>query len=174
MYGKLARLGYRLGPAFMCIEEIYRGNHEALCRLKRKGRDNKKDPFVLEPGLMDSILQAVLVTSEEYIPLMLDTGKIFIPFSMGSMIRYPARITGTLWCHAGGKYAEGIITGNISVYNEAREICLEITDFTARQTDKKSLLKSMSSTGWGMYLPSARKAIGGIFSKGWAWRIYLP
>jgi NADP-dependent 3-hydroxy acid dehydrogenase YdfG/acyl carrier protein len=119
------------------------GNNEAWCRLEPETGtwDKHKHDYVLHPGLMDSILQTLLVTSNRNIPLMFDTNRIFIPFHVERMARYPARFTHTLWCHSKGEYSDGMLTGDISVYNDSQEICLEIKGLTVKQTDKENLLK---------------------------------
>jgi acyl transferase domain-containing protein/acyl carrier protein len=144
MYGKMAQLGYQFGPLFRCIEEIHGGPDEALCRLRMKNRDDDTRFYAIHPGLMDSILQTLMAASPRYMDMMVKAGKIFIPFNVGAVTLYPALMTRELWCFTAGHYEDGMVNGDIAVYNENRELVLFIKDFTVRLTAKESLFRNLN------------------------------
>ncbi|MCP4158269.1 MAG: acyltransferase domain-containing protein, partial [bacterium] len=150
MYSEMAKLGYRLGPSFRAIKEIRKGDGEALCHLKAAPELPGAQHYVIHPGLMDSLLQTLMGTSDRYITLMKEKDKIFIPFSVGSMTPLPAELSGHLQCYARGKYSGEIVTCDITVFNEAGEVCLEIEDFTVKMTDRKNLMKYVDTVGQHM------------------------
>ncbi|MCP4397334.1 MAG: SDR family NAD(P)-dependent oxidoreductase [bacterium] len=143
MYADMAQLGYHLGPGFQCIKRIYVGDHEALCQLRCKTDMKDIQKYVIHPGLMDSILQTLLGTARDYFSLMVETNTIFIPVGIAQCHVYNPNLSEAIWCHARTENGHEMVKGTITVYNEAEEVCLEIEDFTIKQTDKRVLLRNM-------------------------------
>ncbi len=143
MYAQMMQLGYHLGSGFQCIEHIYGGNNEAICKLTRKKDIQDVQKYVVHPGTLDSILQTLLATSQNYILLMFETDTIFIPVNIAKCTVYDPILSDTIWCHARTEYAHGIVRGSITVYNDAEKRCFDIEDFTIKQTDKRVLLRNI-------------------------------
>ena len=56
LYSRAWEAGLRLGPGFRWMEQVWRSDGEALCRM-RPPRDAAEEAYPLFPGLIDACLQ---------------------------------------------------------------------------------------------------------------------
>jgi acyl transferase domain-containing protein/NADPH:quinone reductase-like Zn-dependent oxidoreductase len=86
-------IGFKYGPSFKVIQELRKGEGEALSFLKLPEQVKEGfDRFILHPSLMDGMLQTVLGTLE-------DTGEQYLPFGMDE-IEIKAPLTGECCVYA--------------------------------------------------------------------------
>ncbi len=96
-YRALAEHGVELGPAFRWIDELWRGDGEALCRM-RAPRDAAEGAVApLHPGLVDSCVQLVVAAFSARASA--DATGPFIPVGF-ERFRFAGPATFPLWAHA--------------------------------------------------------------------------
>ena len=96
MYSKLRVLGLELGPKFRGVEQLWRGEGEAVARLRLPdGLQETSGSYRVHPVLLDSCIQAIgaLVDAEER-----QEEGVFLPFSIDRFHckRHPG---GEVWGH---------------------------------------------------------------------------
>jgi polyketide synthase 12/epothilone polyketide synthase D len=93
-YAALAEMGLEYGPAFQGVIELWRGEGEALGRVRLPEAAGPAAAYRLHPALLDACFQVMggaLAGRGEATP--------WVPVEVGSM-RLFQRPSGELWCHA--------------------------------------------------------------------------
>ncbi|MFT6841713.1 MAG: acyl transferase domain-containing protein/NADPH:quinone reductase-like Zn-dependent oxidoreductase [Psychroserpens sp.] len=135
-YELLSGLGLEFGPHFKTIQQAYIGDKELFSELEVNTNfgESTVDYFV-HPTLLDGAFQSLLALATEEIE---KEGKIFIPFDI-KKIHYYRKPGKKAKCYA--KITEKnnyIVKGNLALYNEENQLCLEITGFRAKGIVVKS------------------------------------
>ena len=92
-YTALAAMGLEYGPAFQGLAELWRGEGEALGRVRLPEAAGSPTPYRLHPALLDACFHAaagLFAASDETVP--------WVPVKVGSL-RLFQRPSGELWCH---------------------------------------------------------------------------
>ena len=94
-YAALAEMGLEYGPAFQGIAELWRGDGEALGRVRLPEAAGAAAAYRLHPALLDACLQVVVAGA------FADRGEAapWVPVEVGSL-RLFQRPSAELWCHA--------------------------------------------------------------------------
>ncbi|KYF88677.1 hypothetical protein BE20_22370 [Sorangium cellulosum] len=93
-YAELTEMGLQYGPAFQGIAELWRGEGEALGRVRLPDAAGSAAEYRLHPALLDACFQIVgslFAGDGEATP--------WVPVELGSL-RLWQRPSGELWCHA--------------------------------------------------------------------------
>ncbi|WP_437313181.1 type I polyketide synthase [Sorangium sp. So ce385] len=93
-YAELTEMGLEYGPAFRGIVELWRGEGEALGRLRLPEAAGSAAEYRLHPALLDACFQVIgslFAGGGEATP--------WVPVEVGSL-RLSQRPSGELWCHA--------------------------------------------------------------------------
>ncbi|MER5770869.1 amino acid adenylation domain-containing protein [Streptomyces sp. NPDC001985] len=143
-YAELAALGYRYGPAFQAIEEVWIGPGEALARLRPPAAiGDDAAGHHLHPALLDACFQSLLT------PQLLDTeedGGHGAGGAAGTGIRLPLAIDEVsvdpvgdrpLWAHATVTRATGDeLVGDIALHTEDGTAIGRIGGFRAADVER--------------------------------------
>ncbi len=99
-YEDFARVGYTLGAAFRWMNETWRVDGEALCRMAAPAQDIGLRDAPLHPGLIDSCFQLLTrCLPEEQVAEVLDGSSIFVPVGV-ERFSWLGSGEGELWAHA--------------------------------------------------------------------------
>ena len=142
-YELLNDLGLEFGPHFKTIQQAYIGDKELFSELEVNTNfgESTKDYFV-HPTLLDGAFQSLLALATEEIER---EGKIFIPFDINK-IHYYKNLGKKAKCHARiTEKNNNFVKGNLALYNEENQLCLEIIGFRAKGivVSSKSKLKKL-------------------------------
>jgi acyl transferase domain-containing protein/acyl carrier protein len=141
LYGRLKKIGCNLGPEFRCIEELFYNSSEFLGRLRKKKTSSDAGMYEIPPGLIDSILQVMLLSSAWAIRKVGENESLFIPFHVGKMAVHSTELPDEFWCHCTFREEQETVTGDISVFDEKGSLYLEISDLIAKYTDSHAFLR---------------------------------
>jgi acyl transferase domain-containing protein/acyl carrier protein len=141
LYGRLTKIGCRLGPEFRSIDELYYNSGEFLGLVRKRKSAADSADYEITPGLMDSILQVMLLSSAWAIRKVGENESLFIPFHVGRMAVHSARLPDEFWCHCTFREEEMTVTGDIEVFDEKGSLYIEIKDLIAKYTDNQAFLK---------------------------------
>ncbi len=140
-YEKFRRAGYRLGPAFQCIEEGWGGQGEAIACLKIKKNTPDSAVYRIHPGLIDSMLQTMVFGLAGYVDELFEKGSILIPFNLARFELHSEIPGNTLWCYSKAKQEQGFVEGDITVCDEAGNVLISIEGLMVKRTERSALLK---------------------------------
>ena len=99
-YANFARVGYTLGAAFRWMQDTWRQDGEALCRMAPLATDIGLDDAPLHPGLIDSCFQLLTrCLPVEEVAEVLDGSAIFVPVGV-ERFTWLGSMDGELWAHA--------------------------------------------------------------------------
>jgi len=77
-YADFANGGFNYGTSLKCIQDIFTCNNEVLARFEvPKGTDNEQRPFLVNPGILDSVFQTVST--------LIHNEKIWLPYAVGEI-----------------------------------------------------------------------------------------
>lgn len=155
LYGRLKKIGCKLGPEFRCIEELFCNSGEFLGRLIRKSTSDSAD-YQITPGLIDSILQVMLLSSAWAIRKVGENQSLFIPFHVGKMEVHSVSLPEEFWCHCTFRETEEMVAGDITVFDEQGSLYMEITDLIAKYTDSQAFLRG-----------STRSLLNVLYTESW-------
>lgn len=139
-YNAFLAAGYRVGPSYHRIREIFAGNDESICRLE--GVDSPGYP---DPGLMDAILQSMAAASEEFRQAIEGGERIYIPIGAMELV-FAAPLGREIWCHSRSRTTGDAIEGEIRVYSPEGLILMAISGFSLRRTNRSTLFAAEKST----------------------------
>jgi acyl transferase domain-containing protein/acyl carrier protein len=144
-YRDFWQVGYQLGPGFCWMEQIWRGEGEALCLMRLPGEADQADRYEIPPGLLDSCFQLLSVSHGAHqISDFLARDDIYVPVSI-EQVRLYTRPAGQLWAHAerreGDLAHKEVVGGNIRLYKQNREICAEILGLRVKSVNRRVLLR---------------------------------
>ncbi|MFE6994246.1 polyketide synthase dehydratase domain-containing protein, partial [Streptomyces pharetrae] len=146
-YAALASLGYRYGPAFQGIDEVWVGSREALARVRPTAAvAGQAAGHHVHPVVLDSFFQTLLTTGlREDAPA-------------GTGIRLPVAIAEVRLEHVGDRpvWVHATVTGNgaelvgdIGVYDEDGTPLGEVTGFRAADVERAAASVGLTTIdGW--------------------------
>jgi acyl transferase domain-containing protein/NADPH:quinone reductase-like Zn-dependent oxidoreductase/NADP-dependent 3-hydroxy acid dehydrogenase YdfG/acyl carrier protein len=138
-YQAIETLGYRTGPSFQNIREIYKGENEAYCRIEASQRI---DTQAIHPGLIDCLLQTVLPACDTAAARMLTGDSVLIPLHLGN-IRVRGDLAQPLHTRTRVQVTKDLVKGEITAYDWQGTPLLEIRDLLLKQTDRSTLYQEM-------------------------------
>nr|AAF62885.1 EpoF [Sorangium cellulosum] len=94
IYGALAEMGLQYGPALRGLAELWRGEGEALGRVRLPESAGSATAYQLHPVLLDACVQMIVGAFADR-----DEATPWAPVEVGS-VRLFQRSPGELWCHA--------------------------------------------------------------------------
>ncbi|KYF94033.1 hypothetical protein BE20_07670 [Sorangium cellulosum] len=94
IYGALAEMGLQYGPALRGLAELWRGEGEALGRVRLPEAAGSATAYQLHPVLLDACVQMIVGAFADR-----DEATPWAPVEVGS-VRLFQRSPGELWCHA--------------------------------------------------------------------------
>jgi acyl transferase domain-containing protein/acyl carrier protein len=142
-YQQLWEAGYQLGPTFRWAEQIWRGDGEALCRLRRP-QPNESQPYRLHPGLLDTGFQLTAASLRlDSLKRMADSWTVAVPVAVGGLRLYrPADMAA--WCHIVAKDNSNgnpdEVSVDIQLLDESGGLIAAIDGFCARPVARADLL----------------------------------
>lgn len=144
IYDRFAERGFKYGPQFRTIRQLYSNEQESLALLELNGEEEQD--FILHPGLLDGALQSTigLIRQDKT-----DDNTVVLPFSIDELI-----IHGKLpsSCYAYVKYAAGfkpnhqgtMLKFDISLFTTNGALIAEIKNFTLREWKKDYITEVMA------------------------------
>lgn len=158
-YDALNALGFRYGPAFQGVDEVWCGDSEAVARVSLKSSEKisrnqaQREAILLaHPALVDSALQCIFgaFALGEQCANDSFTKSLLLPVRIGSY-RYLRKPPSRLWAHAvvterGSDY----FVGDIKLIDDDGNVCIEVLSFKARTT--RSIERTSKSDGM-LYAP---------------------
>jgi acyl carrier protein len=98
------------------------------------------DMYIMYPGIIDSIFQTMLCNIMEEAKKTAGN-KTMIPYYIEE-ITYNYIPYKTLWCRAHTELKDDVVHGSSEIFNESGEIIMKISNFTAKLTDRATLLRA--------------------------------
>ncbi|WDD90200.1 amino acid adenylation domain-containing protein (plasmid) [Burkholderia sp. FERM BP-3421] len=149
-YSKVWIPGMDTGNSFRWIDEIWRGEAEALCRTRL--------PALLEPidgpfhaGLVESGFQLLNSCWQFATDELLKTDYIYVPFSIDSYRLYGRPETDRLWVHARiirqGEGEENGVTADIRVFEDTGRVIAHVRGFEVRRLHRGAVHALLQDDG---------------------------
>ncbi|KWD48151.1 type I polyketide synthase [Burkholderia ubonensis] len=149
-YSKVWIPGMDTGNSFRWIDEIWRGDAEALCRTRL--------PALLEPidgpfhaGLVESGFQLLNSCWQFATEELLKTDYIYVPFSIDSYRLYGRPATDRLWVHARivrqGEGEENGVTADIRVFEDSGRVIAHVRGFEVRRLHRGAVHALLQGDG---------------------------
>lgn len=144
-YSSYQELGYSWGTLFQWLDNIWRGDEEALCQMKLPQLPDAVNDYQLYPGLIDSCLQLLNNCSSVESTEPVESGYMYIPFSIASFKFYGRPAVGSqLWCHAHRQESNNqSLIGDIRLFDQTGQLIAEIIGFEARKARREALLRGL-------------------------------
>lgn len=137
----------RLGASFQRISRIWTKEKSAVCRLVQQEHTEDDEQYEIHPGMMDSILQSCIFSSDEMVERMMN-GELFIPYGLSELVYYENRLAGDLWCRSYlHEISDEMLNGSVSVWNDQGEPVLEINGLTVKKVRESALFNALNQSG---------------------------
>ena len=138
-YSKVWIPGMDTGSSFRWIDEIWRGEAEALCRTKRPAMLESIDgPF--HAGLVESGFQLLNSCWKFETDELLKTDYIYVPFSIDSYRLHGRPGTDQLWVHSQilrqGEGEDRGVTADIRVFEDSGRVIAHVRGFEVRRLQR--------------------------------------
>ncbi|MDM0053600.1 type I polyketide synthase [Variovorax sp. J22R115] len=126
LYAGYARHGVEFGPSMRAVERLWRGEREALGRLRVPDTDGARDPrYRLHPLWLDACAQVLGATTPE-------GGATWLQTRMDEL-RIHRRPATTAWAHARLRPgSDAVRVADLRLYDDAGEVLIEVTGLHAR------------------------------------------
>ncbi len=144
---------YELGPSFEWIDDVWRRDGEALCKLKVQNPESIPDleVYQIHPGLMDSLFQHGCNGIPGGVPWIKEEGVLYVPFSAGNLRFYEVPPSEGIWCYyklkTGSRENKELFGGDLVMFNDEGRVLLEAQDFNLKRTPVEGLLRSEQRLG---------------------------
>ncbi len=146
-YRKLNEMGLEYGPSFQGIERLWRGDHEALARIKVPA-DIESDigHYHMHPAVLDACGQVLLTIVE-------DDGQTFIPSGIGCVRMHAAALpAGELWVHArltsSAATRDRVLTGDGSLLDSTGNVIAEVEGLQLQRLQRSVPAIKENSNDW--------------------------
>lgn len=131
----------QLGESFRWFEQLFKGEHQALARIRPFTALDKT--FGLPPGLIDACFQLLgAAVPEQYT-------ETYIPVAVEQLQLAAENRFIRLWCHAcltdGEVGQQGSIKGRVTVFNESGQVLAELSAATLRKANSKSMQQALTA-----------------------------
>ncbi|NJA07916.1 type I polyketide synthase [Methylococcaceae bacterium WWC4] len=130
----------QLGESFRWFEQLFKGEHQALARIRPLTAQDKT--FGLPPGLIDACFQLLgAAVPEQYT-------ETYIPVAVEQLqLAAENRLT-QLWCHAcltdGEIGRQGSIQGRVTLFNESGQVLAELSAVSLRKADSNAMRQALT------------------------------
>lgn len=127
-YKRLNARGVQLSGSFKGIQNVWRGNKEALGKIRASGIEPSSSFYKIHPALLDACNQVLgAAISDE---VFSDDEALFLPVGLENFeIFLPAR--STMWSHAVVTSQDGpdakFVEGNVQVFDEEGNLVIRVT-----------------------------------------------
>ncbi len=128
LYQNMARYGLQYGPFFQGVQQLWRGEHEALgqIQLPQDLTDEAAD-YHSHPALMDASIQVLAATVLDNEDLSVG-GATYMPVGLANFRVY-GRLKNQVWSHAvlqpSREPGANIVEGDVSLFDEAGHLMAE-------------------------------------------------
>ncbi|PWK14992.1 beta-ketoacyl synthase N-terminal-like domain-containing protein [Tumebacillus permanentifrigoris] len=150
-YQTFSKMGMEYGAGHRGIQVVYTGADQALAKLSLPySIHSTKDAYTLNPGLLDSALQATIGVTLGADISALESLKPTLPFALQEIVTYapvPAESWVALRFSPGVKRGDSVLKYDLDLCNEQGEICVSIKGFTMRVLDGGVKTASVPKTG---------------------------
>ncbi|MGZ2749832.1 amino acid adenylation domain-containing protein [Burkholderia stagnalis] len=164
-YSKVWIPGMDTGNSFRWIDEIWRGDAEALCRTRL--------PALLEPidgpfhaGLVESGFQLLNSCWQFATDELLKTDYIYVPFSIDSYRLYGRPATDRLWVHARivrqGDGEENGVTADIRVFEDSGRVIAHVHGFEVRRLHRAAVHTLLQGDGADRLFATQWRRVDGL------------
>lgn len=152
-YTDLTAAGLPYGPAFRGVDALWRGEGEAVARLREPdGLDPDRAPYTVHPALLDSCLQ---VLASALHPRDGQHAATYVPVGVARFALASPR-TVPRWAHAridgAAPGAEEITGGRVVLYDESGARAGEVSGITLRRLERgtadDAVARSLLGPGW--------------------------
>lgn len=138
----------KLGSSFQRIAAIWTNENGSISRLDQLEDLEEANFYEIHPGMMDSILQSCIFSSDEMVDRLLN-GELFIPYGLTEMRYYPHEKSAVYWCETKlNELSSEVLNGNVTVFNEAGETVLEIVGLTVKKVRERALLNALNQSSF--------------------------
>ncbi len=138
--------GYELGPRFQWIQEIWRTDGEALCRMKAPEVVTELGDYEIYPGLMDACFQHSCNSLPGGIEWILSEDVLYVPFTFERLRFYEKPPADDLWCYykltAGDAENSELFAGDLILFDGQGRVILDVSNFNVKRTPVEGLLRS--------------------------------
>lgn len=138
-YQLLTSQQVQLGDSFRWFNQIYKGRHQALARIRPLDVADKA--FGIPPGLIDACFQLLGAAvpeqyTETYIPVAIDQVQLAAENRLSD-----------LWCYArlddDAIGQQGFIRGQVTLFNDQGQALVELSGITLRKADQKAMQQAL-------------------------------
>ncbi|MBF0288093.1 MAG: SDR family NAD(P)-dependent oxidoreductase [SAR324 cluster bacterium] len=128
-----------IGESFQWLEQMRRGENEAICRLKIPALFGDKEVSELHPGLLESSFATLAIA------IAIDNSATWVPFRIGKICFHGPPSSNSLWAYASLKQknnlAEDHRIGDIQLFDETGKVFLEFFSFEVGKVNLDALLR---------------------------------
>ena len=167
-YAQVIQRGLAYGPAFRGIQSLWIADRQALASISGDGLERMSE-YRIHPAMLDSAFQ-LLIAAAQSIPDSDAGDRLFLPMRINE-IRFYARPGDRFWAHAQlTELSESTAVGDVRVYSDSGQQCVEVRGLTARLLDPNDEQKQKSKDGllysyvWEPKPRPSRSAVGATSS----------
>ena len=133
-YRTFMERGLWFGPSFQGIEEIQRGDRQAIGRVQLpKHLENETKNYLIHPALLDASMQVLSGAMDANV--FSSSGRVFLPVSIAK-VRYFGRVDSKVWSFARlVKMNAREIEGDILIYDEDGHVLVSMQGLKAQAID---------------------------------------
>ncbi|HLJ16215.1 MAG TPA: SDR family NAD(P)-dependent oxidoreductase [Bryobacteraceae bacterium] len=139
LYESFARRNIVLGLSFRWLESVWKGNGEALAKLRLPRSLGDVNGFVLHPGLLDAGFQVASIA------LQVDNDTTMLPFGAKELRLRRAAVGVEWWCHV---RSDGGHKQDIRFFDPAGEVIAEADGFEMRAAGPFATAPTRSWQDW--------------------------
>ena len=141
-YSALRERSLEYGPSFQGIDQLWRGHHEALARLRlAPGLEADAGRYRVHPTLLDACLQVIAAATTGQ-----GNGDVYLPLSVDRLALRDAPGT-TVWCHAEVRAPEGsnreTLVADFRLLDESGRQLAEMEGLRLKRASRPALMRSM-------------------------------
>ncbi len=139
-YESMAAQGLQFGESFRGIQQLWRGDGEAVGQV----RAPDTDVYRFHPALLDACFQVIGAAA--------NVTDLYLPVAIRSL-QVAARPASELWCHARRRSSSdaATITGDLIIFDADGAVIAEVEGFTLKRVDRAALA-SFSPNAWQDWL----------------------
>ncbi len=139
------KAAFKFGPTYVCIEEVWRQEREALCwmKLPEVVPGDESSPHRIYPSLLDACFQ-LFIAARFGLSTGVETGDGWVPFGMPSL-RFHDFLGGRLWCHASveddGSSGRETVRGQFRLFDESGTLVAWGRDLIFKRARREALMR---------------------------------
>ena len=133
-YERLSQQGLEYGVSFRGLQELYRGEREALGRVQLPEAAGAAERYVLHPALLDASFQVIGAALEQE-----SSGELRLPAQVEKVIAARAA-GGSCWAHVRMAVSEGeVVQGTVRLLDDAGEVMAEVQGLALKRLSAGTL-----------------------------------